>query len=39
MGRFIVDRKSLREEKDLDIVHEIDPADLLVVRTTESTLE
>lgn len=39
IGRFIVDRKSLRKEKDLDIVHEIDPADLLVVRTTESTLE
>lgn len=38
VGRFVVDRKSLRNENDLEIVHDIDPVDLLVVRATESTL-
>lgn len=37
--RFIVDRKSLRNENDLEIVHSLDPVDLLVVRTTESHLD
>lgn len=37
--RFVVDRSSLRNETTVEIVHEIDPVDLLVVRATEEQLE
>lgn len=37
-GRFVVDRKSLRNEDDLEIVHELRPVDLLAVRATEERL-
>lgn len=38
-GRFLVDRSSLRNEDDVEVVHELSPVDLLVVRASESTLE
>lgn len=36
--RFIVDRKSLRNEDAVEVIHSLDPVDLLVVRATESQL-
>lgn len=36
--RFIVDRKSLGNEDDVDIVHDLRPVDLLVVQATENQL-
>lgn len=36
--RFIVDRKSLRNEDDVEIIHDLSPVDLLVVRATEEQL-
>ncbi|MFC4542936.1 S8 family serine peptidase [Halosolutus amylolyticus] len=38
-GRFVVDRTSLRTESDLEIVHELEPVDLLVVRATADRLD
>lgn len=38
-GRFLVDRSSLRNEDDVEVVHELSPVDLLVVEASESTLE
>jgi lantibiotic leader peptide-processing serine protease len=38
-GRFLVDRSSLRNQDRVDVVHELDPVDLLVVRASESDLE
>lgn len=38
-GRFIVDRKSLRTEDDVEVVHDLAPVDLLIVETTESQLK
>ncbi|TYL38162.1 peptidase S8 [Natronococcus pandeyae] len=38
-GRFLVDRSSLRNEDDVEVVHELSPVDLLVVQASESTLE
>lgn len=37
--RFIVDRKSLRHEETVEIVHAMEPVDLLVVRATETALD
>ncbi|APW99080.1 peptidase S8 [Halobiforma lacisalsi AJ5] len=37
--RFVVDRRGLGSEADLEVVHEMDPVDLLVVRATEERLE
>ncbi|MDG5758624.1 S8 family serine peptidase [Natronococcus sp. A-GB1] len=37
--RFLVDRSSLRDEDRLEIVHELAPVDLLVVRSSEDELE
>lgn len=37
--RFVVDRRSLRNENAVEMVHEMDPVDLLVVRATEEQLE
>lgn len=37
--RFIVDRRQLDSEADLEVIHELDPVDLLVVRATEERLE
>ncbi|WP_306053205.1 S8 family peptidase [Natronococcus wangiae] len=37
--RFLVDRSSLRNEDEVEVVHELSPVDLLAVRATESTLE
>ncbi|MFC7199675.1 S8 family peptidase [Halospeciosus flavus] len=36
--RFIVDRQSLRSERDVEVVHELDEVGLLVVRATEDVL-
>lgn len=37
--RFVVDRRSLRSENSVEIVHEMAPVDLLVVRATEAQLD
>jgi lantibiotic leader peptide-processing serine protease len=37
-GRFLVDRSNL-DADDVEVVHDLEPVDLLVVRTTESTLD
>ncbi|SEW24517.1 S8 family peptidase [Natrinema salifodinae] len=37
--RFVVDRESLRDEDSVDVVHALDPVDLLVVRASEAQLE
>ena len=36
--RFIVDRTSLKNEADVEIIHDLGPVDLLVVRATEKQL-
>lgn len=38
VARFLVDRRSLRHEGDVAVVHELDPVDLLVVEATETSL-
>ncbi|WP_265108700.1 S8 family peptidase [Halosolutus halophilus] len=38
-GRFVVDRSSLNTESDLEIVHELEPVDLLVVRATADRID
>ncbi|NKE35754.1 S8 family serine peptidase [Natronococcus sp. JC468] len=37
--RFLVDRSSLRDEDRVELVHELAPVDLLVVRASEAELE
>lgn len=37
--RFVVDRRGLRSERDLEVIHELDPVDLLVVEATEERLD
>ncbi|MFU8867760.1 S8 family peptidase, partial [Natronococcus sp.] len=37
--RFLVDRSSLRDEDRVEIVHELEPVDLLIVRSSEDELE
>lgn len=36
--RFLIDRRSLGSERDLTVVHDLAPVDLLVARTTEERL-
>ncbi|WP_458208954.1 S8 family peptidase [Haladaptatus sp. NG-SE-30] len=36
--RFIVDRQSLGSERNVEVIHDLDPVDLLVVNATEDAL-
>lgn len=36
--RFVVDARSLRSERDVEVIHDVDPVDLLVVNASEEAL-
>lgn len=36
--RFVVDRQSVRRERDVEVIHDLEAVDLLVVRATEEAL-